>query len=83
MHPKVRDLYKRLIFVGRDYPLGLSWVRKKYKPWILQNKNMTDEIEILKEVNNGRYWIRELEGTIQLKKLRTLKRTYSDNKNSA
>lgn len=31
MHPQVRDLYKRLMFIGRDYPLGLNFVRKKAK----------------------------------------------------
>lgn len=29
IHPLVRDLYKRLMFVGRDYPLGPSYVREK------------------------------------------------------
>jgi len=29
MHPLVRDLYKRFLLVGRDYPLGLNYVREK------------------------------------------------------
>jgi hypothetical protein len=31
MHPLVRDLYKRALFVGRDYPLGLDYVRRTWK----------------------------------------------------
>mmetsp|Transcript_29672 Transcript_29672/g.48964 ORF Transcript_29672/g.48964 Transcript_29672/m.48964 type:complete len:142 (-) Transcript_29672:427-852(-) len=31
MHPLVRDLYKRVILVGRDYPLGLPYVRTTWK----------------------------------------------------
>lgn len=31
MHPLVRDLYKRVILVGRDYPLGLDYVRRTWK----------------------------------------------------
>ena len=29
MHPLVRDLYKRFLIVGRDYPQGLPYVRAK------------------------------------------------------
>jgi hypothetical protein len=31
MHPLVRDLYKRALLVGRDYPLGLEYVRRTWK----------------------------------------------------
>ncbi|CAB9518142.1 flavoprotein regulatory factor 1 [Seminavis robusta] len=31
IHPLVRDLYKRALMVGRDYPQGLDYVREKWK----------------------------------------------------
>ena len=31
MHPLVRDLYKRVLHVGHDYPLGLEYVRRTWK----------------------------------------------------
>ena len=31
MHPLVRDLYKRVLHVGRDYPLGLDYVKRVWK----------------------------------------------------
>jgi hypothetical protein len=31
MHPLVRDLYKRALHVGHDYPLGLEYVRRTWK----------------------------------------------------
>jgi hypothetical protein len=31
MHPLVRDLYKRALVVGRDYPLGIDYVRRTWK----------------------------------------------------
>jgi len=76
MHPKVRDLYKRIILVGRDYPKGLDWVRSKAKPWFLQNKDLTDEVEIRRKVAVGRFWVREMESVIYLKKYRTLRKRY-------
>jgi hypothetical protein len=39
MHPLVRDLYKRVILVGRDYPLGLDYVRTQWKQAIRNPKN--------------------------------------------
>jgi hypothetical protein len=31
MHTLVRDLYKRVLIVGRDYPTGLEHVKEKWK----------------------------------------------------
>jgi hypothetical protein len=31
MHPLVRDLYKRALVVGKDYPRGLNYVRETWK----------------------------------------------------
>mmetsp|Transcript_53563 Transcript_53563/g.130430 ORF Transcript_53563/g.130430 Transcript_53563/m.130430 type:complete len:160 (+) Transcript_53563:340-819(+) len=31
IHPLVRDLYKRALVVGHDYPLGLDYVRRTWK----------------------------------------------------
>ena len=41
MHPLVRDLYKRAIIVGRDYPHpdGLEYVRRTWKAALRDAKN--------------------------------------------
>lgn len=39
MHPLVRDLYKRALTVGKDYPLGLDYVRKTWKNAIHNPEN--------------------------------------------
>jgi hypothetical protein len=31
MHPLVRDLYKRVVWIGRDYPTGWSHVQSVWK----------------------------------------------------
>ena len=36
MHPLVRDLYKKLLTVGRDYPAGLDHVRDRAKREIFE-----------------------------------------------
>ena len=48
MHPLVRDLYKRVLIVGRDYPAGLEHVKKKAKEYfqIISNKYPQTEYAI-------------------------------------
>mmetsp|Transcript_20414 Transcript_20414/g.42684 ORF Transcript_20414/g.42684 Transcript_20414/m.42684 type:complete len:120 (+) Transcript_20414:1329-1688(+) len=96
MHPLVRNLYKRAIIVGKDYPHpdGLEYVRRKWKKALRDpencqlvvdpnpdnataNENKNERI-IRKAVGRGRYVIREMEGTIQLKKYRTMRRRYGE-----
>lgn len=82
MNPRVRDLYKRIIFVGREYPLGLNWVREKAKSWFRQNAELTDEVEIRRAVAKGRFMVREMQAVIKLKKYRTLNKRYNQEENS-
>lgn len=39
IHPLVRDLYKRALVVGRDYPLGLPYVRETWKKALRRPEN--------------------------------------------
>lgn len=86
MHPLVRDLYKRAIFVGKDYPNGIEFVRQAWKKAIRESSityqdgqdPVQAEKELRKAVGKGRYAIREMIGVIQFKKFRTMKRRYGD-----
>jgi Complex 1 protein (LYR family) len=76
MHPLVRDLYKRFLHVGKDYPKGYAYVREKAKQSIVNNKHMTSEDDIVKAVHKGRWWVNELIGVIRLKKYRAMRQRY-------
>lgn len=94
IHPMVRDLYKRVIYVGHDYPMGLDYVRKTWKKVLRNPDNCPScfdqdknpilpaspecEREIRKAVGKGRAYIREMVGIIQLKKYRTMKKRYDN-----
>eukprot|EP00579_Thalassiosira_antarctica_P031117 CAMPEP_0202029606 /NCGR_PEP_ID=MMETSP0905-20130828/64068_1 /ASSEMBLY_ACC=CAM_ASM_000554 /TAXON_ID=420261 /ORGANISM="Thalassiosira antarctica, Strain CCMP982" /LENGTH=160 /DNA_ID=CAMNT_0048593377 /DNA_START=193 /DNA_END=675 /DNA_ORIENTATION=+ len=92
IHPLVRDLYKRAVIVGKDYPHpeGLEYVRRKWKEALRDPENCQliegtspdiageNERILRKAVGRGRYVIREMEGTIQLKKYRTMRRRYGE-----
>eukprot|EP00038_Savillea_parva_P007943 m.173455 g.173455 ORF g.173455 m.173455 type:complete len:80 (-) comp13698_c0_seq1:69-308(-) len=77
MHPLVRDLYKRIIVVGREYPGGLEVVRRKAKEHFRANAHLTEEEDIRKAVSRGRWYVNnELVGVIKLKKYRTMAHRY-------
>lgn len=78
MHPLVRDLYKRFLHVGKDYPQGLAFVRAKAKEGFALNATLTTDAEILKAVNEGRWWVKEMVGVIQFKKYRAMRQRYGE-----
>lgn len=79
IHPLVRDLYKRVLLVGRDYPAGIEVVRRKAKEQFFANGSLSTETEIKKAVARGRWYVRnEIVGVIQLRKYRQLKSRYYD-----
>lgn len=71
MHPLVRDLYRRVLLVGPQYPHpeGLDFVRRKAKAMFRENAELTDEIDIKRCVARGRWYVREeVQGVIKLRK---------------
>ena len=68
MNPLVRNLYKRLMLVGRDYPLGINFIRNKAKIEFQKNAHLTDAFEINQAINNGRWWVREINAIHSFKK---------------
>lgn len=78
MHPLVRDLYKRFLYVGKDYPQGLAFVRAKAKEGFFLNANLTQDADILHAINQGRWWVKEMIGVVQFKKYRAMRQRYGD-----
>jgi hypothetical protein len=78
MHPLVRDVYRRLLWVGRDYPKGLPFVRERAKAAFRKNAAVSEEEELFRCVAAGRWWVKELVGVVQLRKYRALRARYGD-----
>mmetsp|Transcript_13855 Transcript_13855/g.28391 ORF Transcript_13855/g.28391 Transcript_13855/m.28391 type:complete len:121 (+) Transcript_13855:76-438(+) len=68
MHPLVRDLYKRFVIVGRDYPVAAPFVKEKAKAAFFKNATLASEFEVKLAVARGRWMVKEVIGVIQLKK---------------
>lgn len=76
MHPRVRDLYKRLLLAGRHSHQGLSTIREQAKREFFKNAELTDEIAIKRAVSSGRYWVKEIYALQTLQKYRAMKNRY-------
>ncbi|KAF0774312.1 hypothetical protein DYB37_001720 [Aphanomyces astaci] len=77
MLPLVRDVYKRVLVVGRDYPLGLDYVREKAKAAFFDQAHLTADSDIKRAVHYGRWKVKEMVGVIQLKKYRAMNQRYT------
>jgi hypothetical protein len=95
IHPLVRDLYKRVLIVGKDYPntdygrVKQIWKAALRNPsncpsWYTNsgtsNDNQNDVEELYHAVHRGRHMIKEMIGIIQLHKYRTMKKRYPNDK---
>jgi hypothetical protein len=78
MNPKIREMYKKLLFIGKyQYPFdNFPTIKERFRAEIMKNKDVKDEIELKKLLAFGRYQLRELLAAGQLHKYRTLKKRY-------
>merc|ERR1712141_519077 len=75
---RVIQLYKQLIYMGRDYPKEPEMFRIRCHNAFLKNKDVQDPEKIEQLIGHGNYIVKELEALYMLKKYRTLKRRYYD-----
>jgi len=72
---RVVNLYKTLLYLGREYPQGYVYFRDRCHSAFMKNSQLPpDQVEPWLE--KGDYIVRELEALYMLKKYRTLKRRY-------
>ncbi|KAI8822488.1 LYR motif-containing protein 5 [Fimicolochytrium jonesii] len=77
----VRDLYKQLLWIGREYPQGgLEYFRPRLKKAFLKNKELSKPEDIEQAIKRGEFVLKELEALWFLKKYRHVKQSYYDEK---
>lgn len=74
------DLYKTLLHLGKDWPKGYNFFRQRLHAAFLKNKDEKDSEKIDKMIAHGNFVKKEIETLYMLKKYRTMKRRYYDNK---
>lgn len=73
MDPRVRQLYRTLVWMGRDYPGGIGNYRTKLKRAFKRTPAATEK-EMEAALAKGDYVIKELEALYFLSRYRHLKR---------
>ncbi|CAH2265747.1 electron transfer flavoprotein regulatory factor 1 [Pararge aegeria] len=74
----VLNLYKTLLFLGRDWPQGYDLFRKRLNKVFVRNSEESDPNKIALMVKHGQFVIKEIEALYKLKKYRAMKRRYYD-----
>ncbi|XP_046962238.1 electron transfer flavoprotein regulatory factor 1 [Vanessa atalanta] len=74
----VLNLYKTLLFLGRDWPQGYELFRKRLHNVFLRNSEETDSKKIDMMLKHGQFVVKEIEALYKLKKYRAMKRRYYD-----
>jgi hypothetical protein len=75
---EARQLYKELLFLGRDYPLGEEWFRQKLHNCFIKKSGVTDVVELQKALDHGKFIQKEILALYSLKKYRHLNKVYSN-----
>ncbi|KAI8586976.1 lyr motif-containing protein 5a [Geranomyces variabilis] len=81
LRAQVKDLYKQLLYMGREYPNGgIDYFRPKLKAAFLKKRTMSDPAEIEAALKQGDYIKKELEALWFLRKYRHVKQNYYEPK---
>ncbi|KAG9253042.1 Electron transfer regulatory factor 1 [Emericellopsis cladophorae] len=73
---QVIALYKELLYLGREYPLGYDYFRPRLHKAFMSKAGETDEDKIRKGISQGEYVKKEIEMLYYLKRYRTLRKRY-------
>lgn len=73
------SFFFKLLFLGRDYPKGADYFKRRLKNVFLKNKDVKDPEKIKELIARGEFVMKELEALYFLRKYRAMKqRYYSD-----
>lgn len=73
------SFFLKLLYLGRDYPKGADYFKRRLKNVFLKNKDVKDPEKIKELIARGEFVMKELEALYFLRKYRAMKqRYYSD-----
>ncbi|KAG5274116.1 hypothetical protein AALO_G00159350 [Alosa alosa] len=73
---EVIQLYKNLLYLGREYPKGADYFRGRLRAAFAKNKYVQDPEKIRELIGRGEFVVKELEALYYLRKYRAMKRRY-------
>lgn len=73
---EVINLYKNLLYLGREYPKGDVFFKERLKKAFMKNKDVSDPEKIRELIARGEFVVKELEALYFLRKYRAMKQRY-------
>ncbi|PFH56265.1 hypothetical protein XA68_16822 [Ophiocordyceps unilateralis] len=73
---QVIAIYKELLHLGREYPLGFDYFRPRLHKAFMSRAHLRDEAEIVSCIGHAGYVKKEIEALLYLKRYRTLRKRY-------
>ncbi|KAJ5809903.1 uncharacterized protein N7503_002121 [Penicillium pulvis] len=73
---QVINVYKELLWLGREYPLGYKYFRDRLHRAFAGQAHLQDEEQIRKGIARAEFVKKEVEALYYLKRYRTLKKRY-------
>ncbi|KAK3935882.1 putative NADH-ubiquinone oxidoreductase complex 1/LYR family protein [Diplogelasinospora grovesii] len=74
---QVIAIYKELLYLGREYPLGFNnYFRPRLHKAFMANAHLQDEEQIRKGIARAEFVRKEIEALYYLKRYRTLRKRY-------
>ncbi|KAI0205080.1 complex 1 protein [Astrocystis sublimbata] len=74
---QVIAIYKELLYLGRDYPLGFSYFRPRLHRAFMANAHIRSDEDIQKGIERAEFVKKEIEALYYLKRYRTLRKRYN------
>ncbi|KAF4508707.1 hypothetical protein G6O67_005051 [Ophiocordyceps sinensis] len=72
-------IYKELLYLGREYPLGFAYFRPRLHQAFISRAAERDDAKILAAIAQAQYVKKEIEALYYLKRYRTLRKRYHVN----
>jgi len=73
---QVISIYKELLYLGREYPLGYDYFRPRLHKAFMSKAAERDEDKIRRGISQAEYVKKEIEMLYYLKRYRTLRKRY-------
>ncbi|KAB5576063.1 LYR family protein [Coniochaeta sp. 2T2.1] len=76
LRKEVISIYKELLNLGKDYPQGFEYFRRRLHKAFMANAHLKDEDEIRRGIARADFVKKEIEALYYLKRYRTLRKRY-------
>lgn len=73
---RVLQMYKQMLYLGKDYPEGFQYYRKKLNDAFKRNAGEADSTKIEQLLFRANFVTKEIEALYKLRKYRTMKNRY-------